>query len=226
MAAAPILAASLALALALALAASPAAAEPPPAIALVAPVRNGQVLDCRITTSGLPGRRARLSMESGLVSSLEVLLDVLDEDRRVLAANRVTFRLAFDLWQEVFSVDGPGGEHRFRDLQGLTDYLAHPPPLPVALLSDLPPARPLRLRVGLLVHPVAPAERERVEQILAGEGGEPGREEREPERDGREVTIGLDRLIRFFYRGAAGRPSPEVEAESARFRLQELPDAD
>lgn len=207
-------------------AAPDAAAGRPPGIPAVQPVRAGDLLACRLRTTGLPGRRARLSMESGLVSSLELLLDVLDEDREVVAANRITFRLAFDLWQEVFAVTGPGGERRFADLAGLVAYLAQPPPLPVARLADLPRGRPLRLRVGLLVHPVAPAERERVEEVIAGEPGAGPDPAREPEREGRQATIGLGRLIRFFYRGAAERPLPEVETESPRFRVEELSDAD
>ena len=43
--------------------------------------------------------------------------------------------------------------------------------------------------------------------------------------EGREVSIGLGRLVRFFYKGRSSRPQIEGEGASAWFRLKELADA-
>jgi hypothetical protein len=39
------------------------------------------------------------------------------------------------------------------------------------------------------------------------------------------VTVGLSRLIRFFYRGASDRPEPQATVLSSLFRLEDLHDA-
>jgi hypothetical protein len=110
-------------------------------------------------------------MRSGLVSSVELFLDLLDERERVRAGNRLTLRLAFDLWEEVFSVEEGGQRRRLADAAELASYLGTLPPLPVAPLSALEPGGRYRVRVGLRLHAIAPGERERVEDAIAGVGG-------------------------------------------------------
>jgi hypothetical protein len=191
-----------------------------PRILSVTADRQEDFLLCRLVIDGVPTEKATLSMQSGLVSSLELILELLDEKQHVCAGNRITFQLAFDLWEEVFAVRQAGQERRFADLEGLTAFLSRLPALPVAPVSALDPDGDFQVRVGLILHPIAPSERERVEDVIVGEI-DPGAAAGE---EGREVSIGLGRLIRFFYQGSGDGQQPQVVALSSRFRLEDLGD--
>ncbi len=198
-----------------------AAGQEPPRIVGVMPARRGDLLVCEVRTVGLPGEKLSLSMQSGLVSSVELFLDLLDGEQRVCAGNHISFQLAFDLWEEVFAVEEGGRRRRFPDLEALQAYLARLRDLPVAPLSSLQAGERFEVRVGFLLHPVAPEERERVADLIVGDG-----EGSVAESGGsQEVSISLGRLIRLFYRGEHERPRVQSEAGSAWFRPEELEDA-
>ncbi len=184
----------------------------------VQPGRAGELVVCRLVTSGLPGEKVVLSMRSGLVSSLEVFLDLLNERQKVLAGNRISFQLAFDLWEEVYAIRGDSQQYRFSDLTGLVAFLSDLVSLPVATHSALSPAERYRIRAGLVLHPIASTERDRIERVIGGDNrsARPG--------DGQEVTVGLGQLIRFFYQDGSNRPRSQVEAVSRWFRAEELDD--
>lgn len=183
----------------------------------VTPMRAGEQLACRVTTAGLPDERQLQSMRSGLVAALELELALVDEGDRVAAARSVTFRLAFDLWEEVFSIAGDGGERRFRSLSELQAHLARLPALPLVPLAALDDGARYRLRAALVARPVASDERERVGNLIAGQArGAPGRQDRQ------EASVSLGRLIRFFYQGARDERDGQ-ETASDWFRAREVP---
>ena len=90
--------------------------------------------------------------------------------------------------------------------------------MPVIPVSRLAPEARYRLRIGLEVHPIAPAEQDRVEDVIAGD--------QRPRREGQdqqEASVSLGRLIRFFYKGGGdGRGGQEIL--SAWFTRKELRD--
>jgi len=198
------------------IAAFPCRAEDPPRLVRVEPARAGDLVVCRLITSGLPGEKLSLSMRSGLVSSIELFLDLLDEGKKVQAGNRISYQLAFDLWEEVFSLEENGHQQRFSDLEGLIKHLGDLPHLPVAPLKSLNPGGQFCVRVGLLLHPIAPSERHRVERVIGGDNRSPSNSDRQ------EVSISLGRLIQFFYKDGSGRPKPQSELLSNWFRLEDL----
>ncbi len=194
---------------------------PAPQILDVQPARAGELLVCRLATVGLPGQKISQTMQSGLVSSIELFCDLEDEQREVVAGRRISFQLAFDLWEEVFSVEQDGSHYRFSDQAALAAFLADLPRLPVAPLSVLEPDRRFRVRVGLSMHPIAPSAREQVEEVIAGDS-------RPLDRGGgeqQEVSVTLGKLIRFFYKGGSGRAGLQAEASSGWFSPGELVDA-
>jgi hypothetical protein len=91
-------------------------------------------------------------------------------------------------------VEEGGHRHRFPDAAALQEYLARLRDLPVAPLSSLQTGDRFQVRVGILLHPIAPGERERVaDLIVGGDGGSVA------ESGGRqEVSVSLGRLIRLF----------------------------
>jgi hypothetical protein len=188
-----------------------------PALVAVEPARSATHVTCTVRTAHLPGDRLSASLESGLPSAIEMDLDLFDARDRVVGTNRVFLRLTFDLWEEVFRVEGAGEPRDFPDLAGLEGFLGRIPRLPVAALGPLDGAKQHRVRVGLQLHPIAPKETERLGAWVAGESGE--RETADP--DGREVSVSLGEVIRFFYRGARRAGA----AESERFSAWFVPDA-
>lgn len=188
-----------------------------PRIVEIEPRREGDLLICRLFTAGLPGEKLSLSMQSGLVSSIELYLDLLDEKQEVRAGNHVTFQLAFDLWEEIFSVRQGGREQHFADGEAMAGFLEQLPRLPVAPVARMDPGERFRIRVGMLLNPIAPSERDRVEEVIAGKS-----RPATGSGDRQELSISLGKLIRFFYKDGSSRPRPQSEALSRWFRLGEL----
>lgn len=188
-------------------------------VTAVTPARAGGLVVARLTTAGLPGEKLLQSMRSGLVSAVELDLALLDAGEDVLGGNQVFLHLGFDLWEEVFSVRADGAERRFRTLADLQAYLADLAGVPVAPAGGLAPDGRYRLRVALQLHPIAPAQQERVREVIAG--GQPPRREG---LDQQEAQVSLGRLIRLFYAGGGGGAGGQ-EIQSAWFTARELRDA-
>ena len=161
----------------------------------ISPGRVGNLVVCRLKTMGLPAEKQLQSMRSGLVSSVELKLSLLDENDHLLGGNTMTLRLAFDLWEEVFSVRDDGQERRFHSLADLEKYLADLGNLPVATAPSMENNQRYRIRVELVVSSIARDEQKRVEEVIAGD--------QRPHREGQdqqEASVSLGRLIRFFYK--------------------------
>ncbi len=183
-----------------------------PHVASVEPGRRGALLVCRLSTSGLPGERIASTLQSGLVSAVDLRIDLLDAADHTVAGHMVRLRLSYDLWDEVYTIAMGEDAVQLPSFDALADWLARPPWLPVAPLSAIAAATPLRLRAALRLHAIAPSEREQVEAMVAGP-------------DGQEVSVGLSRLIRLFYKGGTDRDDAVGSATSATFRKEDLPDA-
>ncbi len=206
----------------LAAAAMAVAADESARVTAVAPARADGLVVAHLSTMGLPGQKLLQSMRSGLVSAVELDLALLDEREKVVGGNRISLQLAFDLWEEIFSVRADGAERRFRSLADLQGYLAELAAVPVIPLDELTVGGSYRLRIGLLVHPIAPAQQQRVENVIAGD--------QRPRREGQdqqETSVSLGRLIRLFYQGGGSGDPGDTGAQtlSAWFKREELPDA-
>ncbi len=181
--------------------------------------RSGDVVVCHLQTHGLPGEKQLQTMRSGLESSVELSLALVDQSDELLGGNLISLRMGFDLWDEVFSVRGDGRERRFQTLTDLQSYLAELSDLPVAPASLLRTEGNYRVQVGLVVHAIAPEEQARVDDVIAGD-----QRARREGQDRQEASVSLSHLIRLFYKG--GRESALGQELSSRwFTGKELPDA-
>jgi hypothetical protein len=151
---------------------------------------------------------------------VEVVLELRSGGGEPIVQREVHFRLAFDLWEEVFRVDGNGGEWRMEDLGGVERFLERLTHLPVAPFSALAPNARYRISVRLLCHPIAPVEKLRIGEWVAGGGAGTSRDP-----DEREVSLGLGKVIRFFFGGARPEDAPGGEGISPWFTPEELADA-
>ena len=195
-----------------------AAADTTARVTDVTPARVGDLVVARLATEGLPGEKLLQSMRSGLVSAVVLDLALVDDREKVVGGNRVSLQLGFDLWEEIFSVRADGTERRFHSLDDLSAYLKELGAVPVIPVSRLAPETRYRLRIGLEVFPIAPAEQDRVEDVIVG-----SQRPRREGQDQQEASVSLGRLIRFFYEGGAdGRGGQEIW--SAWFTRKELRD--
>ncbi|MBK6898636.1 MAG: hypothetical protein IPH09_04985 [bacterium] len=185
-----------------------ARAETPRILALE-PARTDSLLVCRLRTVGLPGSEILSTLRSGLSSAVDLQLEVLDGRGRAIDGQVLRLRLDYDLWDEVFSLaQGDRGVERLPDDAALQAWFDRTPWLPVAPLAALANAGPVRLRAALRLHAIAPSERERLGEVVSGP-------------DGQEVSLGLGKLIRYFYRGGA-REGGGATADSPPFAPGEL----
>ncbi|MBK9303545.1 MAG: hypothetical protein IPM94_06585 [bacterium] len=185
-----------------------ARAETPRILALE-PARTDSLLVCRLRTAGLPGPEILSTLRSGLSSAVDLQLEVLDGRGRAIDGRVLRLRLDYDLWDEVFSIaHGDRGVTRLPDDAALQAWFDRTPWLPVAPLAALANAGPVRLRAALRLHAIAPSERERLGEVVSGP-------------DGQEVSLGLGKLIRYFYRGGA-REGGGATADSPPFAPGEL----
>lgn len=192
-------------------AAAKAAGRDAPRVVAVEPARSDSLLVCRLRTAGLPGGEAMSTLHSGLASAVDLQLEVLDGDGREIDGRVLRVHLGYDLWEEYFTVGCAGRSTRLDDEDALRAWLAETPWLPVAPLRALAGSGPWRLRAALRLHAIAPSERSRLETMVAG-----------PDRQ--EVSVGLGRLIRFFYHGGGGDRAAGA-ALSSPFTVGGLDDA-
>lgn len=197
----------------------PASSEGP-TIVSIRPYRVGGRLVCRVETADLPGTRAISSMQGGLPSAVDLVLDLMDERDKPLARREITFRLAFDLWEEIFRVNDGESENRFDDATGVEEYLALLENLDLASYYDLHSGETYRIRVGLFCHVIAPAQKNRISKWIAGEANGTSRD-----TDEREISFGMGSLIRFIFGGSVETEPPGCIAVSPWFRPEEVQDA-
>ncbi|MFH1278221.1 MAG: hypothetical protein ABIK65_07575 [Candidatus Eisenbacteria bacterium] len=195
-----------------------AAAEGDPRVLSVTPAAREGDLVCRVETEGLPTEKAARSMGGGLPSAVDVVIELVDEEGEIAIRSRITIRVSFDLWEEIYRVEGGAAARSMKEMDEVRAHLADLRSLPVAPLASLAGGRRYRIRVGLVSHAIAPAEKTRFGDWIAGDGAGTG-----SDAEGREVTFGLGNLIRFVFGGSAGGEPPAGIGESVWFRPSELP---
>jgi hypothetical protein len=179
------------------------------------PSRSDTTLDCAVLTGGLPDGRARETLASGLPSSLTLSFVLLDATGRQRADRQAEIRIEPDPWERTFVVRTPSSIQRVAGFEDLAAQLLRLGPMSVAPARLLVPHRPMRLRVRLDVHPLAPEEADRTHSLFVGGTSGNG-------ADRREVSAGFGSLLRFFLRRSPESQST-TEVTSAPFEPSELP---
>lgn len=187
----------------------------PPRITGLEPSRSDTTLDCAVLTGGLPDHRARETLESGLPSSLTLSFVLLDATGRQRADRQAEIRIEPDPWERTYVVRMPSSTQRVGGFAELAAQLRRLGPMAVAPVQGLDPKRPMRLRVRLDVHPLAPEEADRTHSLFVGGTSGNG-------ADRREVSTGFGSLLKFFLRRTPESQST-TEVTSAPFRPGELP---
>jgi hypothetical protein len=183
----------------------------------VLPALRGEDLVCDVRTAGLPTDKAERAMRGGLPSGIEIAVELVDGEGEAVARRELFFRLAFDLWDESFRVEDGADRERLETIESLRTFLEAWNGLPVASLAGLAGTDRYRIRVDLVSHEIAPSEVRRIGEWIAGDASGT-----ESDPDGREVSLGLGSLIRFFYEGSREARPERARGESAWFRVEDL----
>ena len=203
------------------------AAEPgSPKILSVSPALDEGNLVCSVKTEGLPTDEAARSMRGGLPSSVDLVIELVNERDETLIRRRHSFLVAFDLWEEIFRVDDGAKDSRFDTLESVRDFLSDMERLvvtPVVSIGAGAGGGPYRLRAALVSYAIAPAEKTKIGEWIAGDGGSGT----DRNADEREISLGIGSLIKFVFGGAAeGKGTPAAAGVSVWFRVEDLVDAE
>jgi len=156
--------------------------------------RIDSLLVCTLQTSGLPTDEARETIASGLPSALVVSFALFDDRGQRQIESRCRVRIEPDLLEHAYTIQTPLLERRVATLEDVAPLLARLGPLPVAHLAAPDSSRLVWIEARLAVHPLAPAEIERIQALVSGtDAYAAGR---------REVSIGLRSLVRAMLGGA------------------------
>lgn len=183
-----------------------------PRIVAVDAARQDSLLVCTLRLEGVPDRRSRDTLASGLPAALSIALIFEDEDGRIMRSGRVSVRFEPDMLGTAVRVRTPFWDSTQPDLTALQTSLASLGPLPVADFAAL--GKRGRIRALLAIHPLAPDEVAWARDLLTGEVDEA--------TDGRrEVSVGVGALFRYFL-GRSDRTAWVCEARSGLFQLDSL----
>ena len=81
--------------------------------------------------------RTTSTIESGLPGNCIYQVSLVDAEGDVLEHRFYNFTLRFDVWEELYRLDGPGGERVFASLAAADSAWAHPVGLKLVPLSSL-----------------------------------------------------------------------------------------
>jgi hypothetical protein len=168
----------------------------------VEPGWNDSLLVCTVRIRGVPTPPVRETLESGLPSALVFSFTLFRLDGEEIGTTIADISIEPDLWEGIYRMRTPLFDAQAATMDELAEMLRTVGPLPVSRLANLPASfrgeRLLRLRARLAIHPLAPAQAERVHALFTG-----GAEQDDPDR--REISVGIGALIRRFL----GRESTE-----------------
>ena len=183
-------------------------------IVAIEPMLIDSTLRCVVRTTGLPDGPTRETLDSGLPASLTLSLALLDASGRERSLTQSEVRMEPDPWERTFLLRQPQAQQRVSDMDALAAALQRLGPIAVASVRMLDSRTPMRIRVRLSVHPLAPAEADRAHALFAGDLTSNG-------GDRREVSAGMGSLLRFFL-GRAPASDWDAQATSAPFTARAL----
>lgn len=135
-------------------------------ITSVTPERQGAWLTLSIQARDLLDARTRSTVESGLPGTCVYRVDLIDEDEIIAGQRLLSYALRFDVWEELYRLEGPDGERAYSSLAEADSSWAHLNGVRVARLADLQANMRYRIRVHVAVRPIAPEDRLRVAEFV------------------------------------------------------------
>lgn len=159
-----------------------------PEIVAIEPGIRDSLLVCHLVTTGLPDVPSASTLSSGLPAALTIAFTLSTDEGSTIEESRVDVRIEPDLWEERFLLRTPFLDVPLDTLGELGEALSRLGPLPVARMATVAPGVAHRVRARLAVHPIAPAEVERVQSLFT----------EDPRTERREISVGLGSLVRFF----------------------------
>jgi hypothetical protein len=182
-------------------------------------VRDGVVV-CDVRSGGLFTERVVGTVKSGLPAVLEVIYNVETRDGKAVASGVHTFRLGYDVWEDLYSVSagdsaetfaGPGGFDEMSAYVGLLHAV------PLVAADRLDASVEYTLSIAIAIHPLTGTEERRVEDLVEESVGARSHE------SWREQVLSINELISRFFSGDKGASNRSDAFRSAFFTPADLP---
>ncbi|MBC8367659.1 hypothetical protein H8E52_09645 [bacterium] len=187
-----------------------------PCVVRVEPARSGDQLVADLEFENLFPRPIENTLKSGLPIVIDCLIEMDDhagEDPRGIVLRS---ELGYDVWDGIFSLRRGEMHVSFEDFLALQQACDHLTALPLAKLSDLPPAATFHIHMRVAVSPFGGEDADRVARWLS----ETVSDSRDP--NSREFRVDLGGLIDGFFR-STGRNQHWGESRSfGPYRLDKL----
>jgi hypothetical protein len=124
-------------------------------------------LSFTLSADDLLDARTTSTIESGLPGNCIYRVSLVDATGKPSEDRFYNFTLRFDVWEELYRLDGPGGERVFGSLAAADSAWAHPADLKLVPLSHLNGGEEYRLRVEVSVRSIAMADRLRLAEFVS-----------------------------------------------------------
>jgi len=176
----------------------------------VQPERRDGWLRLAVHARDLLDDRTRSTVESGLPGTCVYRIVLVNDQGAISAQRLLSFALRFDVWEELYRLDGPGGEQVFSSLADADSAWANLENIAIARLNTLRETSQYRLQVFVAVRPIAPEDRLRVAEFVNQSSA--GQSE--------EMHIDIGALVSRLVGGR--RPDAGESFETGPFRPAEL----
>jgi hypothetical protein len=164
-----------------------------------------------LTAEDLLDERTALTVDSGLPGTCLMHLRVEDRDEETVAEQFVEWTLRYDLWENVYRLDGPRGAHVYETMAAADSAWSRLRSHLVCPGDRLHADRDYRLVVRIAVEPLAPEDRERLGRYVRRNSGGAGE----------ELAFDVGAAISRLFGGSRGKESA-LRAATPYFRIDEL----
>ncbi len=111
------------------------------------------------------------TIDSGLPGTCVYRLGLESLEGSVIKEHLLTFSLRLDLWENLYILDGPGGQTSFSSLAAADSAWSRLRDIDICGLDRLTADEEYRLRVQILVQPLGPEQRARLSHYVSSNSG-------------------------------------------------------
>ena len=138
------------------------AEEPPPAIVRVQLAVEDGYITGDVTSSGLFSERITGTVQSGLPAVVDLFYYLSTPEGGTAADNVLSFSLHYDVWEDVYSIDGPDSIVAYPTFAEMQRAIQELDNLKLVSLDSLDPDRSYRVHMSVVVNPLRGADREEI----------------------------------------------------------------
>ena len=138
------------------------AENPRPIIASVSLAAEQGYVTADVASSGLFSERITGTVKSGLPAFVDLFYYFSTLDGSTAADNVLSFSLHYDVWDDIYSIEGPETTLTFPAFAEMQQAIENLHRLKLVPFDSLDPERSYRLNLSIMINPLRSAEREKI----------------------------------------------------------------